>query len=142
MYFSYFMILEIIQNNIIISCFLAWIVTQTLKGVILSSKKNKFKWKYLLATGHMPSSHSGMVSALVTAIYLDQGLTSLFAVSFVFALVVIRDSFGSRFLIGENAKVINKLAKTKLKEVTGHRFKEVVVGVIIGVIVSILVFSF
>ena len=136
------MIAELIQNNIVISCFLAWVITQTSKGVIISYKKKKFKWEYLLATGHMPSSHSGMVSALVTAIYLDQGLTSLFAVSFVFALVVMRDSFGARFLIGEQAKVINKLAKTKLKEVTGHRFKEVVVGAIIGVVVATIVAYF
>ena len=136
------MIAELIQNNIVISCFLAWVITQTSKGVIISYKKKKFKWEYLLATGHMPSSHSGTVSALVTAVYLNQGLTSLFAVSFVFALVVMRDSFGARFLIGEQAKIINKLAKTNLKEVTGHIFKEVVVGAIIGVIAAIIVFSF
>lgn len=136
------MITEIIQNNIVLSCFLAWVTTQTLKGIIISSKRKKFKLKYLLATGHMPSSHSGTVSALVTAVYLDQGLTNLFAVSFIFALVVMRDSFGARFLIGEQAKIINKLAKTKLKEVTGHRFKEVVVGAIIGIVVAILVSSF
>jgi acid phosphatase family membrane protein YuiD len=136
------MIIELIQNNIILSCFLAWIITQTSKGLIISYKKNKFRWGYLLATGHMPSSHSGIVSSLVAAVYLDQGFTSLFAVSFVFALVVMRDSFGARFLIGEQAKVINKLAKTKLKEVTGHRFKEVVVGAIIGVVVATIVTYF
>ena len=136
------MIIELIQNNIILSCFLAWVITQTSKGLIISYKKKKFRWEYLLATGHMPSSHSGIVSSLVAAVYLDQGFTSLFAVSFVFALVVMRDSFGARFLIGEQAKVINKIAKTKLKEVTGHRFKEVVVGAIIGVIVATIVAYF
>ena len=35
----------------------------------------------------MPSSHSGVVSALVTAVYLDQGITNLFAISLIFALV-------------------------------------------------------
>ena len=134
------MILELIQNKIVISCFLAWVITQTSKGIIIGYKKKKFKWEYLLATGHMPSSHSGIVSALVASVYLNQGLTNLFAVSFVFALVVMRDSFGSRFLIGEQAKVINKIAKTHLKEVTGHRFKEVIVGAIIGIIVSNLIF--
>ncbi|MBW2985179.1 divergent PAP2 family protein [Candidatus Woesearchaeota archaeon] len=134
------MILELIQNKIVISCFLAWIITQTSKGIIIGFKKKKFKWKYLLATGHMPSSHAGIVSSLVAAVYLNQGLTSLFAVSFVFALVVMRDSFGSRFLIGEHAKVINKLAKTHLKEVTGHRFKEVIVGSMLGILVSNIIF--
>ena len=134
------MIAELIQNKIVIGCFLAWVITQTSKGIIIGYKKKKFKLEYLLATGHMPSSHAGIVSALVTSVYLNQGLTSLFAVGFVFALVVMRDSFGSRFLIGEQAKVINKLAKTHLKEVTGHRFKEVIVGAIIGIIVSNLMF--
>ena len=136
------MIEALTQNKIIICCFLAWVVTQFIKGVIISSKKRRFRLKNFFATGHMPSSHSGIVSALVTAVYLDQGITSLFAVSFVFALVVMRDSFGARYLIGEQAKVINKFAKTTLKEITGHRFKEVVVGALIGIIISILVFSF
>ena len=136
------MIQEIIQNNIIISCILAWVITQSSKAGIISYKKGRFKLKYLIATGHMPSSHSGVVSALVTAVYLDQGITNLFAISLIFALVVMRDSFGSRFLIGEHAKVINRFAKTRLKEVTGHRFKEVVVGSIIGVIIAIVIFSF
>ena len=142
MYFNYFMITELTHNKIIISCFLAWTFTQVLKGAIIISKNKKFRWEYLFATGHMPSSHSGIVSALVTAVYLNQGVTSLFAISFVFALVVMRDSFGARFLIGEHAKIINKFANTKLNEVTGHRFKEVVVGAIIGVIVTILIYSF
>ena len=128
------------QNNVVISCFLAWTIVHISKGIMLSVKKKGFKLEYLIAAGHMPSSHSGFVSALVASIYLDQGITNLFAVSLVFALVVMRDSFGSRFLIGEHAKVINKLAKTNLKEVTGHRFKEVVVGAIIGIIVSNVIF--
>ena len=69
------MMIELIQNNIILSCFLAWVITQTSKGLIISYKKNKFRWGYLLATGHMPSSHSGIVSSLVAAVYLDQGFT-------------------------------------------------------------------
>ena len=136
------MIAEIMANKIIVSCFLAWAIAHALKGIIMGCKRKKFKWEYVIAAGHMPSSHSGFVSSLVTAVYLDQGITSLFAVSLVFALIVMRDSFGSRFLIGEQAKVINKLAKTKLKEVTGHKFKEVVVGAIIGIIVAIIVYSF
>ena len=136
------MIAEIMANKIIVSCFLAWAIAHALKGIIIGSKRKKFKWEYVIAAGHMPSSHSGFVSSLVTAVYLDQGITNLFAVSLVFALIVMRDSFGSRFLIGEQAKVINKLAKTRLKEVTGHKFKEVVVGAIIGVIVTIIVYSF
>ena len=136
------MIVELIQNKIIISCFLSWVIIQTIKGLIIGSKKKKFKWEYFFITGHMPSSHSGIVSSLVAAIYIGQGMTSLFMASLIFSLVVIRDSFGSRFLIGEQAKIINRLAKTNLKEVTGHRFKEVVIGAVIGIIISNIIFSF
>ena len=136
------MIAEIMANKIIVSCFLAWAIAHALKGIIMGFKRKELKWEYVIAAGHMPSSHSGFVSSLVTAVYLDQGITSLFAVSLVFALIVMRDSFGSRFSIGEQAKVINKIAKTRLKEVTGHKFKEVVVGAIIGIIVTIIVYSF
>ena len=32
------MIIELIQNNIILSCFLTWVITQTSKGLIISYK--------------------------------------------------------------------------------------------------------
>ncbi len=141
------MFLELIQNKIVLSCFFGWFFVQLLKGILVCVKKGKFDVKYFFLMGHMPSSHSSFVSALTAGVFLEQGVSSLFVVSAVFALVIMRDAFGARYQIGENAKVINKIAKNKssknkLKDVTGHKFTEVIVGAILGIVIAVLIFSF
>lgn len=136
------MFLELIQNKIVLGCFFGWFFVQLLKGILICVKKRKFDIKSFFLMGHMPSSHSSFVSALTAGVFLDQGVSTLFVVSAVFSLVVMRDAFGARRQTGENAKVINKVAKSKLRDVTGHKFIEVIVGAILGVVVAVLVFSF
>ncbi|MBL7050778.1 divergent PAP2 family protein [Candidatus Woesearchaeota archaeon] len=140
------MFLELIQNKIVLSCVFGWFFVQLLKGILVCVKKRKFDVKSFFLMGHMPSSHSSFVSALSAGVFLEQGVSALFVVSAVFSLVIMRDAFGARWQIGENSKVINKFAKNKfvknkLKEVTGHKLIEVIVGAILGVIIAILVFS-
>jgi hypothetical protein len=136
------MILEIIQNKIFLIIIIAWAITQILKGILLGRKNKKWSIKYFYEPGHMPSSHSSFVSSLTTAIYLTEGISTAFIVSLAFSLIIIRDAFGARLQVGENAKRINKLMSTKkksLREVTGHTLPEVIVGVIIGILVAIIV---
>ena len=136
------MFLELIQNKIVLSCFFGWFFVQLLKGILVCIKKGKFNFEYFFLMGHMPSSHSSFVSALSAGVFLEQGVSALFVVSAVFSLVIMRDAFGARRQIGENAKVINKVAKSKLRDVTGHKLVEVIVGALLGVVIAVLVFSF
>ena len=97
----------------------------------------------------MPSSHSAVVSSLATLIGKNEGFnSSLFALSLIFAFVVMYDAAGVRRAAGKQATLLNKIVNTpglsmlqvqeKLVEVLGHTPKQVFVGAIIGIIAGII----
>ena len=97
----------------------------------------------------MPSSHTAIVTSLATMIGKTQGFDSpIFALSVVFALVVMYDAAGVRRAAGKQAKLLNKLVETpglsniqvqeKLVEVLGHTPMQVIVGATIGVTVGLI----
>ncbi|GIN19843.1 divergent PAP2 family protein [Siminovitchia fordii] len=115
----------------------------------------KWDWSLLTSTGGMPSSHSAAVAALSTGVALQEGLGStLFAVSAVFAIIVMFDATGVRRQAGEHAIVLNQLSsdfqrfieeakdwpekpaqekRDELKELLGHKPVEVFIGGLTGV---------
>jgi acid phosphatase family membrane protein YuiD len=120
----------------------------------------KFDWTLLTSTGGMPSSHSGAVTALSTAIALEHGVDSpLFAISAVFGIIVMFDATGVRRHAGEQATVINRLVtdfnkavvemkhwpekkeqekRKELKELLGHQPIEVFFGGLLGIILAFI----
>ena len=61
----------------------------------------------------MPSSHSAVVIALATMIGKNYGVNSaIFALSIVFACVVMYDAAGVRRAAGKQAKLLNKIVQT------------------------------
>ncbi|MCE7793018.1 divergent PAP2 family protein [Salipaludibacillus sp. CUR1] len=119
----------------------------------------KFDWTLLTSTGGMPSSHSGAVTALATAIALEYGLdSSLFAISAILGIIVMFDATGVRRHAGEQATVVNRLVtdfnkavaemkhwpekkeqekRKELKELLGHQPIEVFFGGLLGIILAI-----
>lgn len=117
---------------ILISC---WLIAQTIK---LFFQKMTFK-DYLIGTGGMPSSHSACAISIPLFVLLNNGVNLLFVLSLAFAFVVIRDSFGVRFAVGQNADILQKLTpKKKVIKSYGHKFNEVLLGMIIGIITTTL----
>lgn len=118
----------------------------------------RWNWQLLFSSGGMPSSHSAAVTALATAIGIADGLDShLFAISVVFAIIVMYDATGVRRQAGMHAVVINRLVRefnqffesvktmkdrtppeklTKLKELLGHQPIEVFVGAWFGILIA------
>ncbi len=88
--------------------------------------------------GGMPSSHSALVSSLTTLIYLNYGLSIYFSISFIFSLIVIYDARGIRYESGKQAKVLNSIANTNLRESLGHNSLEVLVGIILGSLLVVI----
>ena len=97
----------------------------------------------------MPSSHSAVVTSLATLMGKYQGVdTPIFAMSVVFAMVVMYDAAGVRRAAGKQARLLNKIVETpglsgvqvqeKLVEVLGHTPLQVFVGAIIGITVGLL----
>lgn len=128
----------------LISCLLAQIYkvfTPLLKG-------QKIQWMKIIQTGGMPSSHASTVTTLTTGLLFLEGPHSVsFAISFVFAIIVIYDATGIRRQAGEHAKALNKIFNEKksqsneevikqFKEFLGHTPYEVFWGIILGIVVA------
>ena len=126
-----------------------WASIQCFKVIWDLITTHKFNFKRILGAGGMPSSHSAVVTAIATMIGKTEGVTSpIFALSVIFACVVMYDAAGVRRAAGKQAKLLNKLVETpgltnvqvqeKLVEVLGHTPTQVFVGAIIGVAVGFI----
>jgi len=124
---------------------IAGIITQATKFVIFSIRHG-LNWSYFLTHGHMPSMHSALVSSLVVVVGYLEGMSSgVFAVSIVFALIILDDALRVRMHLGDQGRYLNMLIQTlkldqkkypRLKERVGHRWSEVTVGILFGVVQS------
>ena len=141
----------ILGNSILDVVFVAWAIAQIYKVISSIIVEKKLNIKRMWETGGMPSSHSSTVSALTTSVGIVYGLSSpLFAVSLVFAIIVMHDAAGIRRAAGRQASALNRLGKTlskvfderfnedHLKELLGHSPVEVLVGAVVGLVVAFL----
>lgn len=141
----------IFENKTLDVAFLSMFGVQFYKFISTSIRKKKLAWSRFVETGGMPSSHSSSVVALATAVAITHGLqSSLFAISAVFAIVVMYDASGIRKAAGDHANIINKITEffsvkydknfnnEKLQELLGHSHTEVFVGAIVGFLIAFL----
>ena len=110
-------------------------LSQSIK-IVIEYKKNKTIsfMRFINGMGGMPSTHSTLVSSISTIIYLDYGLSPLFAVTLIFSLITIYDSMGIRYESSKQAKAINDIFGSKLNEKIGHKPLETLAGVLLGII--------
>lgn len=140
--------------SLIIIPFAAGLLAQVTKFIIFSVKHG-LNWRFLFEYGHMPSSHTAMMSALIFAIGYYNGVnTPEFATALILTVLVISDALRLRMYIGSYGKTLNNLLDhlgmeddsipPKLKERVGHRPSEIFAGIVLGVLtalVSIRVFE-
>lgn len=134
---------------------LANVLAQILKPFFHYLRTRDFNPHYTIACGGFPSSHTSTVTALVTAVAIVEGIHStLFAVTMIFALIVIYDAVNVRYYAGKNIQLtkqlISDLEETfklklddpiyfeKMKQVLGHRYVEALGGLILGIVVAII----
>ncbi|MGE5560106.1 MAG: divergent PAP2 family protein [Chloroflexota bacterium] len=145
------MLVQLIANKPLTAALVAWAIAQALKVPLWLFFHRGFDLKMLVSTGGMPSSHTAFVSALTWMIGLLYGWDSgLFAVSTVFAAIVMYDAAGIRRAAGKQAEVLNKIIEElqhherireeHLKELLGHTPIEVVAGAVLGITVAILLY--
>ena len=129
------------MNDVFLSVVIVAIIAQFMKWVL-----SNFSFRELLATGGMPSTHSAIVTALLISSYLETGFSAITGICLALFIIVIRDAFGVRRTAGEEGKAINKmiiLQKLRLKKVEyalGHKPTEVIVGLVLGILVSIFIY--
>lgn len=131
---------------------IAGLCTQVIK-FLLPVFQGQLRWTTLQDYGGMPSAHTAFVVSLTTIIGLNQGVSSAaFAISFIFAILIIRDAIGLRQFIGLHGKTLKMLIKElpddeekkfpqHLAERLGHTPAQALVGGIIGLIMAIILNS-
>lgn len=138
-----------INNKYLYIPLIVWFCIQLFKVIYDLITTKKLNFKRIMGAGGMPSSHSAVVTSLATLIGKYQGVdTPIFAISVVFAMVVMYDAAGVRRAAGKQASLLNKIVETpglsgvqvqeKLVEVLGHTPLQVIIGAIIGIVVGIL----
>ena len=138
---------DIFQNRTLLisifSCFLAQFIK------IFTGKEKRIDFKRIIISGGMPSSHSSFVTSLAMLVGFDKGFASTeFAITAVFAIIVMYDASGVRRAVGKQAEILNQIVDDffhgkfdqhkKLKELVGHTPKEVLFGALLGIIIGIV----
>jgi hypothetical protein len=141
----------LLSNRALIAALAGAFSAQFLKPFLLWPIERKFRPGLFISTGGMPSSHSAMVVALTTSIYMTEGLTSLaFAIALSFSLITMHDAMGIRRAAGKQAEVINEWSRLlaqihadgeftpeNLKTMLGHSFIQVIGGMVVGLITGV-----
>lgn len=138
---------QLAANSILWVSFLAWFIAQASKVVLTILTHKKLDLRRFVGSGGMPSSHTALVVSLATALGETNGYDSyIFALSLVFAFVVMYDAAGVRRAAGKQAAVLNEIVERlqegrdvpqeKLKELVGHTPIEVIVGAVLGFVVA------
>lgn len=138
---------EISHNYVLGTAAVSWFIAQFIKFLTAMVRERKFSPILLMSSGGMPSSHTSFVVALSAMVGLQQGFDSaVFAISMVFASVVMYDATGVRRHAGKQAAVLNMLIENlnnpnislekKLKELLGHTPKQVMAGAVLGLVVA------
>ena len=116
------------------------ILCQLFKVVYYSIRERRLQWHRFFHPAGMPSAHSAFVTALTVCIAAYNGIRSdLFALSFVFSVIIIYDTFRLRGAVQSHSRIILKLARglpeserQRLPRYIGHTGAEIIAGVLIG----------
>jgi len=137
----------LINNEFFKVAFIAWFIAQFLKVILTLLIEKKLDIGRFWGSGGMPSSHTSSVVGVSTAIGIVNGYESaMYALSLVFAFVVMYDASGVRRAVGKQAAILNNMIhdlsehkhieQEQLKELIGHTPFEVIGGAILGIIVA------
>lgn len=142
-----------LHNGAFVAAFLGFFFAQSAKVFTHYYTEQKWDLARLVSSGGMPSSHTGLVMGLTTALGVLQGTSSsAFAIALVFSLIVMYDASGVRLHAGKQASVLNMIitelppdhpvSTTQgqlLKDTLGHTPLQVAVGAVVGVVTGYLV---
>ena len=139
------------------AAFVANQLAQVLKPLIRYATTGKWEPSLIFESGGFPSSHTALVSALVISVGLHDNFDStIFAVVLSFSMIVIYDAANVRFYAGRNIQITQQLIRDiqeltqvklddpiyllKVKEVLGHKWTEVLGGIVVGLTVGGLMY--
>ena len=141
----------------LIAAVLANSIAQLLKPLFHYFATDTWDLSQVFESGGFPSSHTSLVVALAFALGLQSNfLSNEFFIALVFSFTVIYDAANVRYYSGQNIRLtrqliedVEHLLKTnfespiyheKIKQVLGHKWIEVLGGVVLGLISAILLY--
>ena len=141
--------IQISKNQVFLVTFSAWLLAQVIKVIIGVKKEKRFNFRWLFSPGGMPSAHTATVAALSTAVGFRFGFDSgLFAVTLIFAVMIMFDAGGFRRMVGKQATILNKIIddvyakkkieEEKVRELLGHTPVQVIAGAALGILVALV----
>ena len=127
------------------------LVAQLLKVVVGLFRTRKLRLERFFDTGGMPSSHTALVTTLTIGVARDSGIDStMFSIVLLFSMYVVFEAAGLRQEVGTQARVLNELIDdllvthhlntSRLKELVGHTWGEVMGGFVVGLSVALVAF--
>ena len=133
------------DNSVLFWSLLSCLIAQFFKIIFNFFSTGKIRFGIMFETGGMPSSHSALITGTTSGIGFQLGFDNpIFALAIALSLIVMYDASGVRKSAGIQAAEINKLAKKldpesqlALKETLGHTKIEVIVGSVLGPLITL-----
>ncbi len=133
------------DNSVLFWGLLSCLIAQFFKIIFNFFSTGKIRFGIMFETGGMPSSHSALITGTTSGIGFQLGFDNpIFALAIALSLIVMYDASGVRKSSGIQAAEINKLAKRldpesqlALKETLGHTKFEVIVGSLLGPLITL-----
>ena len=134
------------DNSVLFWSLLSCLFAQFFKIIFNFFSTGKIRFGIMFETGGMPSSHSALITGAASGIGFQLGFDSpIFALAIAISLIVMYDASGVRKSAGIQAAELNKLSKkldpkseVVLKETLGHTKLEVLVGSLLGPLITLL----
>lgn len=136
------------MSKYILVILLSWFIAHLIKFIIICINNHEIKLSFdILDSGGMPSAHTAVMSSIVMSIgFVDGFETGLFALALVMLAIVMHDAMRVRKSCGDQGLALNQIIKKQkyslnnLKISKGHTPQEVFVGLVIGIVISAIVF--
>ena len=133
------------DNSVLLWSLLSCLFAQFFKIIFNFFSTGKIRFGIMFETGGMPSSHSALITGATSGIGFQLGFDSpIFALAIAVSLIVMYDASGVRKSAGIQAAEINKLSRkldpkseVELKETLGHTKLEVIVGSLLGPLITL-----
>ena len=140
---------DIFSNSVFICAVIGWFSSQGIKMFLTFMQIGRFDLERLMGSGGMPSSHTASIMAATFQIGQAYGYDHpAFGLGLVMALIVMYDATNVRMAAGRQAKLIKQIVtrlgehhfqiEKELKELLGHTYLEVLVGMVLGICIGIL----
>jgi acid phosphatase family membrane protein YuiD len=141
-------------NEVLPIAFIAWFIAQMLKVVGGLLKEKRLDMSFFVRSGGMPSSHTSLVTSLATSVGILKGFDSIeFAISAVFASIVMYDAAGVRRSVSKQSVILNRILQElrerrprevehDVRELIGHTPFQVFSGALLGIGIALTWFWF